>query len=124
MAGVLRAASFDSNPPFGFFGPATKEIVGLDDDFAQAVADKIGVKLDVRPTNPANRITPLTSGKSDLVLANFTITDQRAKQLDLSIPCFASGQQFPAKKGTLSAPDQRNGLRIGAEGFPVGHGGH
>ena len=114
-AGVLRIASFDSNPPFGFVDPATEQIAGLDVDFAQAIADKIGVKLEVRPTNPANRIPLLTSGKVDLVLANFTITEERAKQLDFSIPYLASGQQFLAKKGTLSSPDQLNGLRIGAD---------
>ncbi|MCJ2140307.1 ABC transporter substrate-binding protein [Methylobacterium sp. E-066] len=114
-AGVLRVAAFDSNPPFGFVDPNTKQIAGLDVDYAKAIADKIGVKLDLRPTNPANRIPLLTSGKVDLVLANFTITEERAKQLDFSIPYFASGQQFLAKKGTLTAPDQLNGLRIGAD---------
>jgi polar amino acid transport system substrate-binding protein len=114
-AGVLRVASFDSNPPFGFVDPATKQIAGLDVDFAQAIADKIGVKLEVRSTNPANRIPLLTAGKVDLVLANFTITEERAKQLDFSIPYFASGQQFLARKGALSSPDQLNGLRIGAD---------
>lgn len=114
-AGVLRVATFDSNPPFGFLDPATKQIAGLDVDYAQAIADRIGVKLELRPTNPANRIPLLTSGKVDLVLANFTITVERAKQLDFSIPYFASGQQFLAKKGTLSSPEQLNGLRIGAD---------
>lgn len=114
-AGVLRVATFDSNPPFGFLDPTTKQIAGLDVDYAQALADRIGVKLELRPTNPANRIPLLTSGKVDLVLANFTITEERAKQLDFSIPYFASGQQFLAKKGTLTSPEQLNGLRIGAD---------
>ncbi|MGU3468990.1 ABC transporter substrate-binding protein [Methylobacterium sp. C33D] len=114
-AGVLRVATFDSNPPFGFVDPATKRITGLDIDYAQALADTLGVKLEVRPTNPANRIPLLISGKVDLVLANFTITEERAKQLDFSIPYFASGQQFLARKGTLSSPEQLNGLRIGAD---------
>ncbi|WP_373323405.1 MULTISPECIES: transporter substrate-binding domain-containing protein [Methylobacterium] len=95
--------------------PAAKRITGLDLDYAQAVADKPGVKLEVRPTNPANRIPLLTSGNVDLVLANSTITEERARQLDFSIPYFASGQQFLAKKGTLSSPDQLNELRIGAD---------
>lgn len=114
-AGVLRVATFDSNPPFGFVDPGTKRLAGLDVEYAQAIADRIGVKLELRPTNPANRIPLLTSGKVDLVLANFTITEERAKQLDFSIPYFASGQQFLAKRGTLSSPDQLNGLRIGAD---------
>ena len=114
-AGVLRVAAFDSNPPFGFVDAGTKQIVGLDVDYAKALADKLGVKLDLRPTNPANRIPLLSSNKVDLVLANFTITEERAKQVDFSIPYFSSGQQFLAKKGTLSSPDQLNGLRIGAD---------
>jgi len=115
QAGILRVAAFDSNPPFGFVDPAIKQIAGLDVDYARALADKLGVELEVRPTNPANRIPLLTSGKVDLVLANFTITEERAKQLDFSIPYFASGQRFLAKKGTLSSPEQLNGLRIGAD---------
>ena len=115
QARILRVAAFDSNPPFGFVDPATKQIAGLDVDYGRALADKLGVKLEVRPTNPANRIPLLTSGKVDLVLANFTITEERAKQLDFSITYFASGQQFLAKKGTLSSPEQLNGLRIGAD---------
>ncbi|WP_457108379.1 ABC transporter substrate-binding protein [Methylobacterium sp. P5_C11] len=114
-AGVLRVAAFDSNPPFGFVDPATKQIAGLDVDYAQAIADQLGVRVEVRPTNPANRIPLLTSGKVDLVLANFTITEERAKHLDFSIPYFASGQQFLVKKGTLSSPEQLKGLRIGAD---------
>lgn len=49
------------------------------------------------------------------MLANFTITDERAKQVDFSVPYFASGQQFLAKKGVLKSADQLNRLRIGAD---------
>lgn len=115
QAGVLKVAAFDANPPFGYVDAATKQIVGLDVDYAKVLAEKLGVKLEIRPTNPANRIPLLTSGKVDLVLANFTITEERAKQVDFSIPYFASGQQFLSKKGTLTSPDQLNSLRIGAD---------
>ncbi|HOW76325.1 MAG TPA: ABC transporter substrate-binding protein [Candidatus Competibacteraceae bacterium] len=114
-AGVLRIAAFDSNPPFGFIDPTTKQTVGLDVDYGKAFADKLGVKLEILSTNPANRIPLLTSNKVDLVLANFTITDERAKQVNFSIPYFASGQQFIAKKGVLKSPDQLNSLRIGVD---------
>lgn len=114
-AGVLRVATFDSNPPFGYVDAKSHKIVGLDVDYAKAIADKLGVKLELQPTNPANRIPFLTSKKVDLVLANFTITDERAKQIDFSIPYFSSGQQFLAKKGTLSSADQLSKLRVGAD---------
>lgn len=67
------------------------------------------------PTNPANRIPLLTASKVNIVLANFTITEERAKQVNFSIPYFASGQQFIARKGTLSSPDQLGSLRIGVD---------
>ncbi|QIN65254.1 Bacterial extracellular solute-binding protein, family 3 (plasmid) [Caballeronia sp. SBC1] len=62
-----------------------------------------------------NRIAFLTSKKVDLVFANFTITDERKKEVDFSTPYFASGTQFIAKKGTLKSPEQLNDLRIGAD---------
>lgn len=62
-AGVLRVAAFDSNPPFGFVDPQTKQLAGLDVDYAKALAGKLGVKLELLPTNPANRIPLLTANK-------------------------------------------------------------
>ncbi len=114
-AGELRVAAFDGNPPFGFVDPATRKIQGLDVDYAQAIADALGVKLTLVPTNPANRVALLVSGKVDLVLANFTITPERATQVDFSLPYFASGTQFIAPRGTLTSPEQLNGLRIGVD---------
>ncbi|SFD79732.1 ABC transporter substrate-binding protein [Paracidovorax konjaci] len=114
-AGVVRVAAFDANPPFGQVDPKTRKIVGLDVDVAAELAKALGVKLEIVPTNPANRIPLLTSGKVDLVLANFTITEERAKVVNFSTPYFASGTQFIAKKGTLKSPDQLNALRIGVD---------
>ncbi|QJP09204.1 ABC transporter substrate-binding protein [Pseudomonas multiresinivorans] len=121
-AGVLRVAAFDSNPPFGFVDAKSKQIEGLDVDYAKALADKLGVKLQVLPTNPANRIPLLTANKVDLVLANFTITPERAEQVDFSIPYFSSGQQFIVRKGSLSSPDQLNKWRVGVDKGTVNEG--
>ena len=114
-AGVLRVAAFDANPPFGFVDAKTRKIHGLDVDYAQAFAKKLGVRLEIVPTNPANRIPLLTANKVDLVFANFTITEERAKVVNFSIPYFSSGTQFIAKKGTLTAPEQLASLRIGVD---------
>ena len=84
--GVLRVAAFDSNPPFGFIDPQTRQIAGLDVDYAKELADRLGVKLELVPTNPANRIPLLTANKVDVVLANFTISEERAKQVNFCMP--------------------------------------
>jgi polar amino acid transport system substrate-binding protein len=113
-AGVLRAAVFDSNPPFGLVDEQTHNLVGYDIDFAQAFAEALGVKLQLVPTNPANRIPLLQSGKVDLVVADITITPERAKVIDFSTPYFVTGQQFLAP---ADGPDKIDGYataRIGA----------
>ncbi|WP_348945227.1 transporter substrate-binding domain-containing protein [Chitinibacter sp. FCG-7] len=91
-------AAFDSNPPFGFVDEKTRQLIGFDVEIAQAIAKKLGVKLELQATNPANRIPLLIANKVDLVAANFTITDERRKQLEFSTPYFATGQKFIAKK--------------------------
>lgn len=114
-AGVVKIAVFDSNPPFGFVDPQTKKLVGYDVDIAEAIGKALGVKVELRATNPANRIPLLTSQKVDLIAANFTITDERAKQVNFSIPYFATGQKFIARKGVLKTPEDIKALRIGAD---------
>ena len=114
-AGAVRVAVFDSNPPFGFIDPKSKKLVGLDVDVAGYIAKELGVKIELQSTNPANRIPLLTSGKVDLIVANFTITDERAKEVNFSIPYFATGQKFIARKGVLKAPADIEKLRIGAD---------
>ena len=39
-AGVLRVAAFDANPPFGFVDSKTRQISGLDVDYANYLAQK------------------------------------------------------------------------------------
>lgn len=114
-AGVLRVAAFDGNPPFGYVDATSKKIVGLDIDYANELGKKLGVKVEIVPTNPANRIPLLSSNKVDLVFANFTITEDRAKVIDFSIPYFASGQQFLAKKGVLKNADGIKDIRVGTD---------
>ena len=113
-AGVIRVATFDANPPFGVIDAKTHQIVGYDVDFANALAKKLGVKLQLVPTNPANRIPLLQSGKADLIVADITITPERAKVVDFSIPYFVTGQQFLVPAGSPDQLDAYAKSRIGA----------
>ncbi|WP_041795920.1 ABC transporter substrate-binding protein [Pararhodospirillum photometricum] len=113
-AGVLRTAVFDANPPFGAIDEKTRELVGYDIDFAKAFADKLGVKLELVPTNPANRIPLLQSGKVDLIVADITITPERAQVIDFSTPYFVSGQQVVVPVEGAASVDALASARIGA----------
>ncbi|MDB2182970.1 ABC transporter substrate-binding protein [Citrobacter farmeri] len=113
-AGVVKVATFDANPPFGSVDPKTHQIVGYDVDFAQALAKSLGVKLELVATNPANRIPLLQSGKADLIVADITITPERAQVIDFSVPYFVTGQQFLVPVSSPDKLDEYSRARIGA----------
>ena len=46
----------------------------------------LGVKVNFVSTEAANRIEYLQTGKVDLILANFTVTDERAEEVDFALP--------------------------------------
>lgn len=113
-AGVVKVATFDANPPFGSIDPKTHNIVGYDVDFANALAKSLGVKLELVATNPANRIPLLQSGKADLIVADITITPERAQVVDFSTPYFVTGQQFLVPARSPDKLDAYSKARIGA----------
>jgi len=93
-AGQITIGVFDSNPPFGYIDAQSHKLAGYDIDFAREIAKKLGVKLVLQATNPANRIPLLASQKVNLIVADFTITPERAQQVEFSTPYFIGGQQF------------------------------
>ncbi|MEW6121398.1 MAG: ABC transporter substrate-binding protein [Pseudomonadota bacterium] len=113
-AGTLRVATFDSNPPFGSIDPSTYNLVGYDVDFAKAIAQALGVKLQLVSTNPANRIPLLQSGKVDLIVADLTITPERAQVVDFSIPYFETGLELLVPASSSDALSSFSNARIGA----------
>lgn len=113
-AGVVRVAVFDSNPPFGSIDPKTRSVVGYDVDFAQALAAKLGVKLALTVTNPANRIPLLQARKVDLLVADVSITPERAQVVDFSHAYFVTGQQFLTRADGPGRPDDYAKARIAA----------
>lgn len=113
-AGVIKVATFDSNPPFGSVDAKTHDIVGYDVDFAKALAKSLGVKLQLVTTNPANRIPLLQSGKADVIVADITITPERAQVIDFSVPYFVTGQQFLVPASAPAKLDAYATARIGA----------
>jgi polar amino acid transport system substrate-binding protein len=113
-AGVLRVAVIDQNPPFGLIDEASKETVGYDVDFAKAFATKLGVKLQIVGTNPANRIPLLQSEKVDLIVGDLTNTPERAQVVDFSDTYFVSGQQVLVPAGSSDKLADYATARVGA----------
>jgi len=97
--GVFTAGVKDSQQPFGFVDEKTKQIVGFEIDLMQYLADKLGVKLAVKPVTSSTRIGMLTQGDVDIVAATMTHKKDREGQVDFSITYFMTGQRLLVKKG-------------------------
>lgn len=88
----------DSVVPFGFIDEATSQLVGFDIDMCQAVADKLGVPLELKSVTSATRIPMLTQGSIDLIAATMTHQFARDEVIDFSITYFDAGQRLLVKK--------------------------
>ena len=62
------------------------EYQGYDVYFANRLAKDLGVKVNFVSTEAANRIEYLQTGKVDIILANFTVTEERAQEVDFALP--------------------------------------
>ena len=111
--GVLVAGVKDSLPPFGYVDARTRSIVGYDVDFCQAIAKRLGVRLELKPVTSADRVPQLVEGNIDIIAATMTKNQQRARQIDFSYTYFLTGQKFLARKGTLRTLNDLAGKKIG-----------
>jgi polar amino acid transport system substrate-binding protein len=59
---------------------------GSDVDIAKLLAKDMGVEFEIVPTTGSSRIPNLQSGKADLVISSLSITPERAKAVDFSVP--------------------------------------
>ncbi len=112
--GVLRVAVSDGNPPFSFVDPLSGTIIGYDIDFARAIAAGIGVELQLVVATLADRVALLQSGKVDLIVAEMTITPERAQTVAFSIPYFVVGQQLAVLASGSDRVEDYGSSRIGA----------
>lgn len=101
--GVLVAGVKDSTPPFGFVDRKTGEIIGYDIDFVRAIANKLGVRLELRPVTSANRIPELIEGNIDIIAATMSKNPNRERIIDFSDTYFKTGQKFLVRVGTAKS---------------------
>lgn len=83
--GKIKIAVFSDKAPFGYVDKDGK-YQGYDVYFAEQLAKDLSVKPEYTSVDPAARVDVLTSNKVDLVLANFTVTDERKEKVDFAKP--------------------------------------
>ena len=84
--GKIVVGTASGYPPYEFIdaSKADKTVIGIDMEIAQALADKLGVKLEVQDMNFQSLLSSLTSGKVDIAISGINPTDERRKTMDFS----------------------------------------
>ena len=83
--GTINIGVFSDKNPFGYVDE-NGEYQGYDVYFANRISEDLGVKVNFVSTEAASRVEFLQTGKVDIILANFTVTAERAEQVDFALP--------------------------------------
>ena len=84
-SGKVVIGVFSDKAPFGYVDE-NGAYQGYDVYFAQRIAQDLGVEVEYVSTDPASRVENVATGKVDIILANFTVTPERAQQVDFALP--------------------------------------
>ena len=84
-SGKITIGVFSDKAPFGYVDE-NGEYQGYDIYFAERIAKDLGVEVEYVSTDPASRVEYVATGKVDIILANFTVTEERAQQVDFALP--------------------------------------
>jgi polar amino acid transport system substrate-binding protein len=100
-------------PPFGLLDANLKPI-GSDVSAAKMLAKDLGVELEIVQLTGPNRVPFLLTNKVDIVIASFSITAERKKVIDFSLPYSVSESViFAAKPVKITSLADLAGKRIG-----------
>lgn len=110
--GEIKIAVFSDKKPFGYVDEYG-EYQGYDVYFGNRIAKDLGVEVRYVPVEPASRIEFLITGKVDLVLANFTVTEERAEKVDFALPYMKVALGIVSPEAALiTEPEQLEGKKL------------
>jgi polar amino acid transport system substrate-binding protein len=113
--GTIKIGVFSDKPPFGYVDSNGKN-QGFDVYIAKRFAkDLLGdeTKVEFVLVEAANRVAYLESNKVDLIMANFTVTDERKQKVDFANPYMKVSLGIVSPDGTqITSVDQLKGKKL------------
>lgn len=108
----IRVAIDLAVPPYGMKDEKLNS-TGSDVETARLLAKNLGVALEIVPTTGANRIPFLQTDKADIVISSMSVTPEREKVIDFSVPYAAILSVIGAPKGmAISGPADLAGKKV------------
>ncbi|MGA8115231.1 MAG: transporter substrate-binding domain-containing protein [Actinocatenispora sp.] len=126
MAKIYKAkhikigVKFDQ-PGIGYKNPTTGEVEGYDIEIAKLIAGQLGLdyndkkQVELVETVSKNRETFLENGTVDMVVASYSITDERKALVGFAGPYYETGQDLLIRKadqGKIKGPDDLDGKKV------------
>ena len=98
------------------------EFEGIDIETAQAIADKLGLELQIDDMDFDAALLAVQQGKSDMVMAGVTVTDERQNVMDFT-DSYATGIQSIIVKedSDIASVDDLEGKKIGTQRGTTGY---
>ena len=120
-AGKLTMATNAAFPPYEMTTDAG-EFEGIDIETAQAIADKLGLELQIDDMDFDAALLAVQQGKSDMVMAGVTVTDERQNVMDFT-DSYATGIQSIIVKedSDIASVDGLAGKKIGTQRGTTGY---
>jgi len=113
QAKTIKVALEFGRPPWGYKDDKLKA-TGSDMETAELLATDLGVKLEIVEVTGPNRIPFLQTNKADVVLSTFSITPERLKVIEFSLPYASAVQIVGAPKGqSIKGEADLKGKRVG-----------
>ena len=120
-AGKLTMATNAAFPPYEMTTDAG-EFEGIDVDTAKAIAEKLGLELQIDDMDFDAALLSVQQGKADIVMAGVTVTDERKAVMDFS-DSYATGiQSVIVPEGSdIASVDDLAGKKIGTQRGTTGY---
>ena len=101
-------------PPYEYHENNT--IVGIDADIARAVAEQMGMELEIQDMAFDSLIPAIQSGKADFAAAGMTVNEDRLKNVDFTDTYAQAAQVIIVKTDSpIASPDDLTGKKIGVQ---------
>lgn len=112
--GKLVMATNAEFPPYEYHdGDA---IVGIDAEIAKAIADELGMELEIEDIAFDSIIPEIVSGKADMGLAGMTVTEDRMQSVDFSNTYAKASQKIIVTEDSeIASPDDLKGVIVGVQ---------
>ena len=111
---VLKVGMSADYPPFEFYQNA--EIVGLDVDLINKIAERMGKKVRIQSLSFDNLIGALENKRIDLAISSITATEDRERRLDFSMPYYHNSFSIVYRNGQpIKTESDLQGKKIGAQ---------